>query len=622
MGAISDEFERELAAWAEQYAADPYGEVIQLCLLALEREQIVSVAFRDDVVEQRIRSLPVGPEVRRLIAAAIRWAWQDEEMHAVYIRGFLLRRGGWILKGRAFAQQLSGWIGGWTSSTQQHYRWTEAPVARLTAAAVTAVGVITAKIPKAVRKELEYVNFRGFCRYNIDAEHTAARAWARLLDVVAALDGALDDIIPNVARMRDDEEAHRRLFELFAEAFDEDDRLRPGHDAASLRAAITEIGPYFLPLEDRAGPSRVGRGGPVFIESCASGAEKVAAFRAFCQRCGLVEKIRAARAAKGEGPLEVAVKTSFMMGYDRRDMTAVIDPELLRALGRLLVEEGCRVRIVESSNIYADFFENRDVVSVAAYFGLESDDYEIVDVDAEAGNARHHYARGMAAETLASAWFEADLRLVFSKMRSHPVDLAALGLICLEGLVPQGDNYIFLDRMAERFTPILMLLEEAPPDFTLLDAFERIPDGMAGIMGGRRARSPRRFYGGEDILAVDAVAARHMRAPVFRVSGLYDAARAWFGDPRETLEVVGEDRPLRRWRSPRHGPLSALLSLAAYPVYQLASQRGALFVPDMDPRAFPCKGSASVGTRAFRRLFQSMLGLPQIRRSPGRKESS
>jgi hypothetical protein len=75
------------------------------------------------------------------------------------------------------------------------------------------------------------------------------------------------------------------------------------------------------------------------------------------------------------------------------------------------------------------------------------------------------------------------------------------------------------------------------------------------------------------------------------------------------IEVIGVDEPITGWRGPYHNEVSTLLSFLAYPVYELSSGRGALFVPEMDERAFPPLGRQSGLLRLGRRGLQSLLGL-------------
>src|SRR5260370_40561028 len=97
--------------------------MIFLCLLSLEREEIVSVAYREEVFLRRLAAMPIPPEIRDLIHHALVWAWEDEEMHAIYIRGVLLKLGGPLLRPQTFAPRLARALGGRAGSVRQARRW-------------------------------------------------------------------------------------------------------------------------------------------------------------------------------------------------------------------------------------------------------------------------------------------------------------------------------------------------------------------------------------------------------------------------------------------------------------------------------------------------------------------
>src|SRR3954451_23717180 len=154
LGVIYEQFERELAEWRRRDAGLPRREMVRLLLLALEREEIVSVGYREAMIARRMATMPIGPRLRELIQHALNWAWKDEEMHAIYLRGAILRLGGRTLRARAYLRQVAGAIAGWSSSVQQHVRWRQAPAARSLAGLIVAVGTLTGQVPRDVRKHL------------------------------------------------------------------------------------------------------------------------------------------------------------------------------------------------------------------------------------------------------------------------------------------------------------------------------------------------------------------------------------------------------------------------------------------------------------------------------------
>ena len=286
----------------------------------------------------------------------------------------------------------------------------------------------------------------------------------------------------------------------------------------------------------------------------------------------------------------------------------ITDSQLLDELARYVRACGCKdVAVVEGRNIYDQFYGNRSVQDVARYFDISSPHFRVVDLSEE--QVPHSYFRGMAQYTVGHTWKDADFRISFAKMKSHPVELAHLTIGNLEGIGARCDQFLFAERQADRETATMMLLDEFPPHFSIIDAYEQAADGLVGVMGCPQPPAPLRFYAGTDALAVDMVAMRHMGMADPRESSTLRAACHWFGDPCNNIEIDGPDEPLRNWRSPYHSEISTILSFLALPVYVLGSARGALFVPQMDRDAFPLLHRESWTLRAGRRGIQSLLGL-------------
>jgi Domain of unknown function (DUF362) len=275
---------------------------------------------------------------------------------------------------------------------------------------------------------------------------------------------------------------------------------------------------------------------------------------------------------------------------------------------------GCGdVAVVESTNIYDQFYRNRTVHDVAAYFGYASPHYRLVDLATE--QVPHTYGRGLAQYTIGRTWGDADFRISFSKMRSHAVEMVHLTIGNVEWLGARCDEFLFAERQAHRETAVMMLLDDFPPHYALLDGYEVAADGLMGVMGCPNPPSPRRFYAGADALAVDLVAGRHLGLARPNQSRILQAACHWFGDPTERLQVIGVDAPVRGWRSPYHTELTTLLSFFAYPVYQFGPGRGTLLVPEMDERAFPNIHPPGRWVQGTRKLLQILLGLRHHGRS-------
>lgn len=311
--------------------------MLKLLLLALEREEIVSVGYREEVIGQRLLQMPIPEEVRDVIRKALIWVWKDEEMHTIYIRGALLKVGNLRLRTQALLQQIAGAIGGWSSSILQHTTWRQAPLSRLTARAFTAAGVLMGKVTSSVWEELRHKPFREFCLFNVDAEKTAALCWKRLTEISSQCGDFPHATLDEMRKMQLDEENHTRIFELLANALDGEDRLHVGVDAGALAAQMHEVGPSFVERRRRAvtvQDNPLGTGGDVLGLEGQSAAEKLPLFRRLLTEAGLddVLRERAERAGKSIAELSVAIKTSFMMGYHRQDLSPLVDAELLKEL--------------------------------------------------------------------------------------------------------------------------------------------------------------------------------------------------------------------------------------------------------------------------------------------------
>jgi uncharacterized protein (DUF362 family) len=593
VSAIYEEFELELGKLRVRFAGVPRAELISLFLLALEREEIVSVAYREQIIAERLARMELADDVRELVSHALLWTWKDEEMHAIYIRGAILRDGNFRLRMNAYLHQVTGAVGGWAASVRQHARWRDAPFARFVATVVTFAGTVAGKVPRQVGKGLDYGPFRAFCVVNIDAERTAARCWSRIFEL-ASNDASLPaSLLRDFQRIVDDELRHQRLFEIFAAALTDGDRLAEGESAATLAAKIAEVGEAFLPrrMRPRGNTHPLGSGAPVLVRS---GPDTRAMLRE------LIAEIE----PRG---LRVAIKPTFMLGYSTGDRSLITDPALVDELARALRERGAEdVAVIEGPNIYDHFYANRSVREVAEYLGYRSEHYRVVDASEE--QEPHRYTRGLAQSTVARTWRDADLRISFPKMRSHPIELAYLSVANVEWLGGRCDEFLFCERQAQRYTAVMMLLDDFPPQLAFIDAGDSAADGLIGAMGCTHPPAPHRLYAGRDALAVDLVAARHMGVARPHYGSILRAAEDWFG-ASAAPRVDGIDTPIAGWRGPYDNEVWAFLSAMAYPVYVIGSMRGSMFLPEMDERAFPSLMPAGLLTRIGRGATRRLLGL-------------
>jgi uncharacterized protein (DUF362 family) len=589
------EFASELARNQARAGGDVERERRSLYLVALERERLVDVHYSAAWLRARVARLSVPAAMRELISYALGWASREEQMHAVFIRGVLLKQRRLRVALATLFRHFAGFVAGWSSAVLAHTTWRRAPLSTLVARLATRMGMLAGRVPRAARRSLARQTFRDFCRFQIEAEYTAEMAWGRL----EALGG---EHAGTFARIGAEEGRHRRAFAALAWAFLDDDSLQPGTALEALEAELAAIDPSFVPPEKRRSGNHVGQGGRVVVRE-QTGASADHRIRAVLLETGLLDEVLPSLPRGGT----VAIKTCFMMAYDRRDRSPVVAPELLDALARLLRERGAGdVVILEAQNHYDAFFAGRSVAEVARYMGYDAASYRVVDATAD--QVPLTVTRGHGQKTIARAWCAADLRLSFGKMRTHPSWLAHLALANLESLGQRVDQMLFADRLLDLGTGLMMMLDQWPCHLALLDATAAVPDGLTGIFGTRRALDPGRLYAARDPLALDLVAARHMGLVVFPRDVPIAVARDWFGDPIDHITVDGPDTPIAGMRSPHRNDFTILLSALAYPVYAYGSGRGALWVPRMDPSVFPLIGRESPTRFIVRRLLRAVFG--------------
>ena len=151
----------------------------------------------------------------------------------------------------------------------------------------------------------------------------------------------------------------------------------------------------------------------------------------------------------------------------------------------------------------------------------------------------------MAQYTVGRTWKDADFRISFGKMRSHPVEMALPDASATSsGSARAATSSSSPERQAHRETAVMMLLDDFPPHFALLDAYDAAADGLVGRDGlpaaevaaaalRRRRRAGRRPGRRRATWA--------SRDP--RQSRILRAACHWFGDP------AGTHRGRRRGRA-------------------------------------------------------------------------
>jgi uncharacterized protein (DUF362 family) len=577
---LLQDVQNQLDGWRADCAGRPEIERKKLLLLALEREQIVAVAYREEAVAGRVVQLDVGEHVRALLHQTLVWIWKDEQMHAEYLRGELLRRGGLGSAAVVYGHQIQGAISGWTSATSNHRRLSTAPFRAGAASVLISVAGALGRIPSALQGELRFQTFRRYCELNIALESSAELAYRRLIELTSS-----DGERRTLERIRDDEIRHRDAFALMVEILTADDRLASRQSPDRLTERFAEISPWFVPAALRrkkggsTGGASFGSRLPVAVGVGRRDRDKLAVLESCLDRAGL--------AAIASRSTSAVIRASFMLGYDRRDRSNVNDPELVEGVARYLARHGVKsVALLEAPTVYGNAYGNRSVAAVAAYFGFDSPSYRVVDVSQDLRPIV--YERGFVQQAISGAWLDADLRIVMPKLRTDPTEFAHLSLSTLEGSTGPIDDTFYAGRQIDFRSATMMLLDAAPPDFAVIDAWSPVADGPFGVMGCHRPADVRYIYAGADALSVDEVVLEDLGLSDPRLAPIVRQVYHWFGLSPAEVRVDG-DRPQlgRQLRGAHNSRLLRGLGAVSYPVYVYLSDHGELFVPAFDASSFP-----------------------------------
>lgn len=295
----------------------------------------------------------------------------------------------------------------------------------------------------------------------------------------------------------------------------------------------------------------------------------------------------------------IAVKPNIMMAYSRQDLSTITDPELVEYLIDRVVAHGfTNVAVVESQNVYGNWFRNRDVATVATYFGYSAKNYRIVDLTEE--KVPFDYGDRLGKHWVGPTWRDADFRISFAKNKTHISCFFTLTLKNLYGCLPMQDKFKEYHKAREFDWPTIELLKHFPCHFGFIDGMWSA-DGLLGLKADYTPKQTRTIIGGEDIIAVEWVGARKMGLDPY-ASRLFALATTAFGMPE--VEWIGDQSVYDNWVN--LPPLLDKWLDVSEEHYIYANWLG-FISSDMDP-AFPPKVSHRI-TLFIRQIVTAILRL-------------
>jgi uncharacterized protein (DUF362 family) len=319
------------------------------------------------------------------------------------------------------------------------------------------------------------------------------------------------------------------------------------------------------------------------------------------ERAGFWDRLeeRLERSERSKADFLVAIKPNLMMFYSRADMSVITEPALVEHLIDRLIDRGfTNVALVESQNVYGNWFENREVTTVAQYAGYRSTNYRIVDLTEEA--VPHRYGRKLDLHSVGRTWRDADFRISFAKNKTHFSSYYTLTIKNIYGVMPEQDKFREYHRDREVPHVTTELLDEFPVHFGIVDGVWSA-DGLLGIKSDLKPEHTKTIIAGSNLLAVDVVGGRKMGLDPMKNVFVRHAIKE-FGRPE--IRVEGDEFVYENWDNVPPG-VDHLLNYGEE-WYGFSNLMGFLS-SEMDP-AFPMKPRYRIAF-ALRRSTLSLLKL-------------
>ena len=251
---------------------------------------------------------------------------------------------------------------------------------------------------------------------------------------------------------------------------------------------------------------------------------------------------RAKKLGKQPKDMKVVIKPNFMFLYGKYDHTTYTDPVLIKELIDIIYDEGFTdITVVEAQSTYGNYFENRGVLNVAKYIGLEAcEKYKVVDMSDQSGWVEpiKPFEGPLKGTKIHKVWQDADFRISFAKNKTHCYAYYTLTIKCIYGALPVQNKYHEYHCTRGIYATTIEYLQHYPIHFGFIDAYESA-DGPFGVFSKKDPNYTRTIIGGDNIVAVDWIGSSKMGLDPL-VSEYMKKAVVQFGKPR--INLVGDKK--------------------------------------------------------------------------------
>ena len=289
----------------------------------------------------------------------------------------------------------------------------------------------------------------------------------------------------------------------------------------------------------------------------------------------------------------VAIKPNLMMFYSKNDMNVITEPALVEHLINKIVEKGyTNIALVESQNVYGNWFKDREVENVARYAGYNPTNYRIVDITLD--TVAHTYKGSLGTYLVGKTWRDANFRISFAKNKTHFSSYYTLTIKNIYGTTPEQNKFLEYHKDREIEIVTIEMLKEFPVHFGIIDGIWS-SDGIQGYKADKTPRHTKTIIAGANLIAVDMVGGQKMGLDPMNSRFVKLAAES-FGKPE--IRIVGDISLYSDWENVPPG-IDQVLNYGEE-WYGLSNMLG-FISSEMDP-FFPIKITSRI-TITIRRIF-------------------
>ncbi|KCZ72464.1 hypothetical protein ANME2D_00891 [Candidatus Methanoperedens nitroreducens] len=315
------------------------------------------------------------------------------------------------------------------------------------------------------------------------------------------------------------------------------------------------------------------------------------------EEAGFWDKLekRFVESGKSKKDFLIAVKPNLMMYYKKNDINVITEPALVEHLINKIAAKGyTNIALVESQNVFGNWFENRDVLNVADQAGYNPINYRIVDLTMDV--VAHVYKGSLGTYLVGKTWKDADFRISFAKNKTHISCYYTLTIKNIYGTTPEQNKFreYHVDREIDIVT--IEMIKEFPVHFGIVDGIWSA-DGILGLKADYKPNHTKTLIAGENIIAVDIVGGKKMGLDPMKNSFVRLAVET-FGKPE--IFPHADTTEYKDWKNV--GILAPHILDYGEEFYDIANKLGYI-CSEMDTVAFPKKYEESWFKENVRYIF-------------------